>query len=106
MTTFDDKEKAAENKYAYDKEMEFRIHARAHKLVGLWAAARMGLTGESAEEYAKSIVMIDLNKPDPHHLFEKIKADLTLSDVHISDHDIRAEIHKIQHIAHQQVVGE
>jgi hypothetical protein len=104
MTTFDDKEKAAENKYVQDKETEFKVHARAHKLLGLWAAGKMGLFGAAAEAYAASIVMADFTAP--HHLFEKIRNDLLSNAVHISDHDIHMEIHRLEHLARQQVVGE
>ncbi len=105
MTTFDDKEKGAENKYAHDKETEFKVHARVHKLLGLWAAGKMGLSGDVAEEYAKSIVNMDLAPSNAHHVFEKIKADLILKECHISDHDIHAEIHRLEHIAREQIMG-
>jgi hypothetical protein len=105
MTTFDDKEKAAENKYAHDKEQEFKVHARAHKLLGLWAAGKMGLSGAQAEEYAALIVTVDMAKANPQHLFKKIKNDLFDKNVHISDHDIHAEIHRLEELAKQQVHG-
>ncbi len=103
MTTFDDKEKAAENKYAHDRELEFRVHARAHKLLGLWVAGKIGLSGAAAEEYAATIVTADLAKSNPKHLFEKIKTDLVAKKINLSDHDINAEIHRLEHLAHQQV---
>jgi hypothetical protein len=106
MTTFDDKEKAAENKYAHDKELEFKIHARAHKLLGLWAAGKMGLSGALAEEYATSIVTAGFAGAAPHTLFEQVKTDLWAKDIHLTDNDIKAEMHRLEHIAREQLVGE
>ena len=103
MTTFDDKEKAAENKYAHDKEQEFKIHARAHRMLGLWAAEKMGFSKDQAEEYAKSIVVAELAKADFHHVMEKVRHDLLTRDVHVSDHAIRAEIFRLEQIARDQV---
>jgi len=104
MTTFNDKEKAAENKYAHDKELEFITHARAHKLLGLWAAGKMGLSGASAEEYAARLVKAELEKTDLHHVFEKIRHDLLAHDVHVTDHEIKAELNRLEHIAREQLV--
>lgn len=103
MTTFDDKEKVAENKYAHDKELEFKAAARAHKLLGLWAAGKMGLSGKSAEEYASLIVKTELEKTDLHHVFEKIRHDLLAHDIHMTDHDIKAELYRLEAIAREQV---
>jgi hypothetical protein len=105
MTTFDDKEKAEENKYAHDKEMEFRIHARRNKLLGLWVAEKAGLTGKAAEEYAAMIATIDLGKISEETVFTKVKRDLIAKSVHISDHDIRAQMHHFLHQAREQLVS-
>lgn len=105
MTTFDDKEKGAENKYAHDKELEFKVHARSHKMLGLWAAGKMGYSGAKAEEYATSIITLDMTKHDPHHLVEKIKNDLLAHEIHVSDHDIRAEMYRAEGLAREQVLG-
>ena len=105
MTTFDDKEKVAENKYAHDKETQFIIHARAHKLLGLWAAGKMGLSGSAAEEYANTVVVADLNPTAHHHAFEKVRNDLLAREVHVTDHDIKAEMHRLEHVAREQIAG-
>ena len=99
------KEKAAENKYVRDKEVEFKIHARAHKLLGLWAAGKMGVSGAAAEEYAAALVASEL-AGNAKHLFEKIRHDLLSKQVHMSDHDIHAEIHRFEHMAQEQMRGE
>ena len=98
MSGFDDKEKAAENKYAHDREAQFKMHARAHKIVGLWAAGRMGLSGKPAEEYAISLVTLSNQE-----LLHKLSLDLLAHDIHISDHDLRLEVHKAEEQAKAQV---
>lgn len=102
MTSFDDKEKAAENKYVRDKEREFKYRARAHKLLGLWVASKMGLSGAKAEEYAVSLVTIDLAKADPQQLFHKIRTDLLANQIHVADHDLRKEMHRFEQQAKQE----
>lgn len=105
MTTFNDKEKAAENKFAHDKELEFKAHARAHKLLGLWAAGKMGFSGAAAEDYANSLAA-DTDLLKSGLLFDKIKGDLLAKNVLISDHDIRAELHRLEMLARQQINGQ
>lgn len=63
MTTFDDREKGFEAKYALDQDQEFKAVARRNRLLGLWAAEKMGLSPESAEEYAKAVVRADFEQP-------------------------------------------
>ena len=64
MTTFDKREEVFENKFAHDEELRFKAHARRNKLVGLWAAGKLGLAGEAAEAYAKAVVTADLDAPE------------------------------------------
>lgn len=106
MTAFNDREKAAENKYAHDQELEFRIEARRNKLLGLWAAQRMNLSGLSADEYAKTLVAATVNIPGDQGLVDKVKKDLSARGVTISDLDIKAELHAVTQIARDQVKKE
>jgi len=106
MTTFDDKEKAAENKYAHDKELEFRIHARRNKLLGLWAAARMNLSGSPAEDYAKTLVTADMGANNDEIIIQRVKSDFSAKGAPVSDQDIRAEIHRVTQVAREQIAGE
>jgi hypothetical protein len=62
MTTFDDRENAFENKFAHDQDMAFRVTARRNKLIGQWAAQKMGLTAEETDSYAKSVVQADFEE--------------------------------------------
>lgn len=92
MSQFDDRQRAEEAKYQLDQQLEFKAQARRAKLVGLWAAAQMGLSDGAAEDYAKSVVIADLEEAGAEDLFRKIRADLDLHAVQLSDHQIRAKM--------------
>jgi hypothetical protein len=89
MTTFDKREEVFENRFAHDEELRFKAHARRNKLVGLWAAEQLGLAGEAAEAYAKSIVTADLDAPGSDGVFQKVRTDFDAKGVVQSDHQIR-----------------
>ena len=76
MTTFDTREQAFEAKFARDEELQFKAHARCNKMLGLWAAAKMGQTGEQAESYAKTLVAADIEEADHEDVVRKVTADL------------------------------
>lgn len=76
MTTFDDRERAFENKFAHDEEMQFRAIARRNRLLGLWAAGLLGRTGDAAEEYARDVVKSDFPESGEHDVYSKIADDL------------------------------
>jgi hypothetical protein len=92
MSQFDDRERGQEKKFQLDQELEFKAQARRAKLVGLWAAGLMGLADEAAADYAKSVVVADLEEAGVEDLFRKIRADLDLHAVQLSDHQIRAKM--------------
>src|SRR5215510_6272053 len=92
MAEFDDRERAEEAKFKIDQELEFKAQARRAKLVGLWAAELIGLSGAAAEDYAKSVVMADMEQAGVEDLFRKVRADLDLHSVQLSDHQIRAKM--------------
>ena len=85
MTTFDNRENAFENKFAHDAETRFRILARRDKLIGLWAAAKLGKDGEAAEDYAKSVVLSDLELPGDDDIIAKLHGDLAGLGVGVND---------------------
>jgi hypothetical protein len=89
MSTFDKREEGFESKFAHDQELRFKAHARRNKLVGLWAAEKLGLTGQAAESYAANIVTIDLDKPDSDRVFRELRKDFDEKGVQQSDHQIR-----------------
>ncbi len=76
MTTFDERESAFENKFAHDQEMQFKATARRNKLLGLWAAGLMGLSGEAAEKYALEVVTADFEEAGDEDVFRKVAGDL------------------------------
>jgi hypothetical protein len=92
MSDFDDRRRGQETKFQLDQELEFKAQARRAKLVGLWAAGLMGLSGEEADAYAKSVVIADLEEAGTEDLFRKIRADLDGAAVQLSDHQIRAKM--------------
>jgi hypothetical protein len=89
MTTFDNRENAFENQFAHDEEMAFRVTARRNKLVGQWAAKRMGLTPEETDSYAKSVVQADFEEAGDEDVIRKLMGDLTAAGVETSDEEIR-----------------
>lgn len=89
MTPFDDRERAFEAKFAHDQEMQFRIVARRNRLLGEWAAERMGLTPEETDAYAKSVVQADFEEAGDEDVIRKLAGDLTAAAVDISDSEIR-----------------
>lgn len=92
MSDFDDRRRGQETKFQLDQELEFKAQARRAKLVGLWAAELMGLPGEGADAYAKSVVIADLEEAGVEDLFRKIRADLDQHAVQLSDHQIRTKM--------------
>jgi hypothetical protein len=87
MTTFDKREEAFEQQFAHDEELKFKATARRNKLLGLWAAEKLGLTGAEADSYALAIVMADLEASE-HDVAGKIRKDFDVKGVNQSDHQI------------------
>ena len=76
MTSFDDREKAFEDKFAHDATLRFRVLARRDKLTGLWAAGLLGQSGDAAADYAKTVILADLEHPGDEDIVAKLVADL------------------------------
>lgn len=89
MTTFDKREEGFEKKFAVDEELKFKANARRNRLLGMWAAEKLGLSGAEAEAYAKSVVMSDFEEAGDHDVFRKIRKDFDDKGVQESDHQIR-----------------
>lgn len=92
MSQFDDRERAFETKFAHDQEMQFKITARRNRLLGEWAADRMGLTPEEKDAYAKSVVQADFEEVGDEDVIRKLTGDLTAAQVEITDGEIRAAL--------------
>ncbi len=104
MTTFDDREQAFEKKYAHDAEMQFKAEARRDRLLGLWAAEKMGMSGTEAEDYAKSVVIADLEEAGDEDVFRKISADFEAKGVSVDG--LRAKMAELLVEAKAQVMAE
>ncbi len=89
MTTFDKREEAFEQQFAHDEELKFRATARRNKMLGLWAAEKLGLKGAEADSYALSVVMADFEEAGDHDVARKIRKDFDAKGVDQSDHQIR-----------------
>jgi hypothetical protein len=100
MTTFDEREAAFERKFAHDEELRFRALARRNKLLGLWAAEKLGKTGTDAEEYAKAVVRADFEEAGHEDVFRKVRGDL---DASVSDEEIRSQMSAFLSRAEQDV---
>ena len=89
MTTFDKREEGFEKKFAHDEELRFKANARRNKLLGLWAAEKLGISGDAANVYAKEVVMADFEEAGDDDVFKKVRKDLDAKGVTVSDPDLR-----------------
>lgn len=103
MTTFDDRLKSFEAKYAHDANMQFRAEARRNKLMGLWAAALMGRTGDEAEAYAQDVIRADFQEAGDEDVIRKLTADL---EGHATEDEIRAKLAEALAEAKASIVAE
>lgn len=106
MSGLDDRENAFENKYAHDQEMEFKANARRNKLLGLWAAGELGLDGDAAEDYAKSVIVADFEEAGDDDVFRKVRADFDEKGVELSDHLLRKQMDDLLIEARNQIATE
>jgi hypothetical protein len=92
MTTFDDRERAFEAKFARDEDIAFRVSARRNRLLGQWAAAKMKLTPEETDAYAKAVVQADFEEAGDEDVIRKLLGDLIAAGVEVDDATIRQAI--------------
>jgi hypothetical protein len=95
MSTFDKREEGFERKFAHDEEVRFKARARRNKLLGLWAAQKLGLAGDAAEAYAKEIVAADFEEPGDDDVLARIRRDFDAKAVAQSDHQIRRTMEEL-----------
>ena len=95
MTTFDKREEAFEQQFAHDEELKFKATARRNKLLGLWAAEKLGLTGAEADSYALSVVMVDFEQQGEQDVARKIRKDFDAKGVNQSDHQIARTMNEL-----------
>ena len=89
MTTFDKREEGFEKQFAHDEELRFKAKARRNRLLGLWAAEKLGLSGADAQTYAKEVVLTDFEQGGEDGVFRKVRGDFDNKGVQQSDHQIR-----------------
>jgi len=104
MTTFDDRERAFETKFARDEEMAFRVTARRNRLVGTWAAGKMGLTPEETDAYAKAVVQADFEEAGDDDVARKLLGDLTAAGVAVDEAEVRRAIEEAMIDARRQLM--
>lgn len=103
MTTFDDRERAHEAKFAHDAELNFKAEARRNRLLGEWAAGLLGKSGDEARAYALTVVTSDFTEPGDEDVFRKLAADL---EGKADEEAIRAKMVELRATARQQIVDE
>jgi len=103
MASMDERKNAFENKFAHDEELKFKAMARRNKMLGLWAAEKLGKTGDAAEAYAKEVVNSDFEEAGDHDVFRKVRKDFDAAGVDQSDHQIRRTMDELLDQAIQQV---
>ena len=106
MSSFDKREKAEETKHARDTETKFKANARRNKLFGLWIAELLGMKGETADAYAKEVVLADFDEPGHDDVIRKVKGDLGKAKVAMSDHDLNRKFESLFAVASEQVQTE
>ena len=106
MTTFDKREKIFEDKYKHDQELQFKVEVRRNKLLGLWVAELLGLSGADAEAYAKEVVKADFEEPGDADLIRKIQGDAAPKNLDLSEHRIRKKMDEMTAVAKEQIMTE
>lgn len=103
MSNFDKRGEGFEKKFALDEEQRFKAVARRNKLFGLWAAEKLGKTGDEAETYAKSVVAADFEEAGDEDVFRKVRKDFDAASVDQSDHQIRRTMDELMAAATEQI---
>ena len=102
--SFSDREKSFEAKNKLEEELKFKAESRRNKLLGLWAAEKMGMDGSEAEAYAKTVVLADLEEPGVEDVVRKVMADFASHGANVSEDELRTEMERLMGIAIDQVM--
>ncbi len=103
MTTFDNRKEGFEKKFAHDEELRFKATARRNKLLGQWAAEKMGLSGDAAASYAKEVVAADFEEAGDDDVVRKVMADFKAKNVDQSEHQVRRTMDELMGTAIDQI---
>jgi len=102
MSTFDEREKSFEKKFAHDEELQFKISARRNKYIGQWASQILGYNSDQEKEYIQSVIKADFAEAGDEDVFRKVKADL--KDHNISDEEIRKKMDDLNEKAKSEFI--
>jgi len=106
MATFKDREKEFEARFKHDQDFRFKVTARRNRLLGLWAADRMGLSGDAADAYAKTVVAAEFDRGGDQHVMDKVAADLAAKGQTITADQIKFELAHVAAKAREQLMAE
>lgn len=106
MSQFEDRQKGQEAKFAFDAEKKFKAEARRNKLVGIWAAELLGLTGDEANAYAAEVVAADFEEAGDEDVFRKVSGDLKAKGLSVGDDVVRQKMAQLVYVANEQVASE
>ena len=106
MSAFDEREKGFEAKFKLDQDTKFKITSRRNKLLGLWAAGQLGITGPGADAYAREVVASDFDSPGDDDVVAKIVKDAAAKGVKIDAARVKKEIERLDAVARDQVLAE
>jgi len=101
-----DREKGYEAKFKLDAEMAFKVEARRNKLLGLWLAREFGLLDSVAGDYAKEVIMADMDEPGVEDVMRKVMSDVEKHGASITDEQVRAKIVELDAVAAQEIQAE
>ncbi len=106
MTTFNDREKSFEKKFAMDEELKFKAESRRNRLLGQWAAGKLGLSGAAVDDYVKAVRKADLTQKGDDDVFQKVKKDLQDKGVGVPDSELRKAMDDFLADAARQIQAE
>ncbi len=106
MTTFNNREKAFEDKYKHDQDLQFKVDVRRNKLLGLWVAELLGLSGADADAYAKEVVSADFEEPGDADVVRKVLGDTEPKNLDLSEHGLRKKMDELLTVAKEQIMSE
>jgi len=106
MSGFDDRKKGQEAKFAFDAETRFKAEARRNKLLGIWVAELLSLTGDDAKTYAAEVVAADFEEAGDEDVFRKVSGDLKAKNIAIGDDVIRQKMAQLTIVANEQIASE
>ena len=103
---FEERKKKNEEKWAHDEALRFKIAARSYRLLGLWAAAELGMSQTDAEDYAKSVVAAQFHAAGSQAIFHKLRTDFDAAKLSHSDHAIHRKMEELLALAADHIMHE